>query len=258
VLEAGTLEIGPGDISYQTKLSEYQNQVNVTNNETDSSLYCRYAFNDAAEASLTVPYISIASKTDADGVSATTSDAGIGDALLSMKYTLINYAWAVSAGCGLSLPVGKQSAVFPESFRNGLNLQPVLMISRKYKKYTAHFNLSYNIKAEYQDANSAEINPGDILSAGAGLERPVTQFTELIGEFVYNSGEYVYNSVTETTQNTGNVSGASGTQLDVVLGLRYNKNSFRTKLGLVFSIGDEQYRDYDYKIIAGITYLWKV
>ena len=35
-------------------------------------------------------------------------------------------------------------------------------------------------------------------------------------------------------------------------------NSVKTKIGLVLALGDEKYRTYDYRIIAGLTYLWKI
>ena len=260
VLKTGTLELGLGDIFYQTDVTSLVDTsgtelAKYTSVSTILSLTSRYAFCDKLEGALSVPYVSLAFKSESGGTSITTDDAGLGGAQALVKYNICSCknGWETSAGLGLSLPTGLQSTKFSQAFRNGLNMKPSFMTSKKCGKYNVNLNLAYNITAEYEDSSAAKTkqNPGDVLSAGAGLEYPMSEQTNLIGEFVYNS-------ISEAASAGTAVSGSSGSQMDLICGVRHNKNNIKTKLGLALAFGDEKYRTYDYKIIAGITYLWQI
>lgn len=262
VNEKGMLEMGLGDISYQTDLVTLLNPAGIevsklTNTSTVFSLYSRYAFSEKIECTLNIPYLMLSSKQEpVGGAATTTDDAGLGDVQASAKYSFDQCGrcgWLTAAGLALSLPTGKQSTKFPESFRNGLNMKPSFMASKGLGKYSANINLSYEITAEYEDASDFKTkqDPGDVLSAGVGLEYPKSERTSFIGEFVYKS-------LSESKSAGAAVSGSSGSQMDLVCGLRHNRAGLKTKIGLVLALGDEKYRTYDYKIIAGLTYLWKI
>lgn len=253
VLEPGMLELGFGDLNYQTDVTKFTDGTQLTRTATITSLYSRYSFSGCVEGSINIPYLSLSSKTESSGSPVTADDSGLGDPVLSFKYVINDSGLESAAGVGISIPVGKQSDKFPESFRNGVSFKPEFVLSKNLEKYIINLNLSYELTGEYEDASAAKTkqNPGDIISLGVGVEYPKWENTSLIGEFVYNN-------ILQASTAGSSVSGSSGSQMDLICGLRYNKNSFRTKLGIDLSLGDEQFRDYDYRIIAGITYLWKI
>ena len=71
-------------------------------------------------------------------------------------------------------------------------------------------------------------------------------------------GEFIYDSLSESSSAGVTQSGSSGGRMELVLGGRYNTGDLKTKLGVGLSLGDEKYRAYDYRIIAGVTYLVKI
>ncbi|MGM0441869.1 MAG: hypothetical protein ACQEQC_05575, partial [Elusimicrobiota bacterium] len=66
--------------------------------------------------------------------------------------------------------------------------------------------------------------------------------------------EFLYENLSALEKDGEEISDTSGSRSEIIGGLRYNRDSYRTKLGLGISLGDETYRTYDYRIFAGITY----
>ena len=111
-------------------------------------------------------------------------------------------------------------------------------------------NLSYDLKGSYTDENSVDQKPGNVLGLGVGAEKMY---------YGINWGaEFLYNSLSTSSSAGVTQTGSDGSQMDLVLGGRYNKGNLKTKLGLDLSLGDETYRQYDYKILAAVTYLLNI
>jgi len=253
VLKPGVLEIGLGDADYQANVTEFNDGSKLTDVATIFSLYARYSLSEVVEGSIKVPYLSLSSKSENSTGSATTSDSGLADPSVAFQYLICDCGWESAVRLGISVPMGKQSDKFTQNFRNGFNMKPEFIMSKDFEKYMVNLNLSYDLTGEYEDASAAKTkqNPGDIISLGAGVEYPRWKNTSLTGELVYNS-------ILEASSAGTAVSGTAGSQMDVIVGVRYNKDSLRTKLGLDLSFGDEKFRDYDYKVIAGVTYLLNI
>jgi hypothetical protein len=259
VLKPKKLEIGLADIAYQTdetKITDTAGTVvmKLTNSATVTPLYARYAFTPAIEGLLKLPYSSVSSKTEITGGAATSaSDSGLADPTLSGKYSFAAKGWDLAAAAAITIPMGKESTTLPSSFKQGMNIKPLLAARKEFGKVTMNANLSYKMTGEYTDENKIKQNPCEIISVGVGAEYPCRMVSGItcIGEFVYNS--FSDAAVAGVTQ-----AGSSGSQMDLLLGGRYDKGNIKTKLGLDLSLGDEKYRAYDYKIVAGVTYLVKI
>lgn len=247
VLQPGTLEFGLSDIAYQTdltKLTDSAGTVLQENTITSTILPIsgRYAFNEKWEGTLAIPYISNTQKLG----SASTSTTGMGDALAGIKYSRNKTENKINAVSLLfSLPTGAAD------FRKGLDIKPVWSHRKIKEKRAFNINIAYNLTAEYNDANSVKQNPGNILSFGMSAERMRTEKLTTLCEFEYRS-------LSEATSAGASVADSAGTQMDITLGARYNKGDWKSKLGVSIALGDETYRTYDYKVILGVTRLFKL
>jgi hypothetical protein len=258
VLKPKTLEVGSSDISYQadeTKLTDDAGTVVTTVKRTSFVIpvTARYAFTSKIEGLLMLPYNMVGSKSEPAGGSSTSdSEAGLGDPTLLGKCSFAYKGWDLAAAAAFAIPMGKESEDFPDNFRQGFNVKPLVAARKGFGKVVMNGNLSYNMAGEYTDANDVKRKPGDVLSLGLG------------GEFVCPKtginwiGEFIYGSLSDSAIDGVTQSGSSGSRMDLVLGGRYNTGNWKTKLGLDLSLGEEKYREYDYKIIAGVTYLIKI
>jgi len=256
VLQPRTLEIGLSDISYQVLDVKLTNTAgNVADTKTDTTFivpfYARYAFTPRVEATLSVPYSYVSDQDTPAGASSVTAyDSGLADPALFGKYSFALKGWDLSAGVGFQFASGKQSNTLPSTFRQGFNFKPLIAARKIYRGTTFNANVSYNATSEYTDENGVKQQQGSVLSAGVGAEH---------ARFGINwIGELIYNSLSQASSAGVSVANSAGSQTDLVLGARYGKGSIKTKFGVDISLGDETYRAYDYKIIAGITYLWKM
>jgi hypothetical protein len=218
-----------------------------------SFLSTRAAFTPVIEGLLTLPYNSVDSKTEITGGTAVdTSDSGLADPTLAGKYSFVYKGWDLAGVAAFTIPMGKESTKLPSSFKQGFNIKPFLAARKAFGKITMNANLSYNITGEYTDESKIKQNPGDVLGAGIGAEFlcPKTRINWC--------GEFIYNSLSESSIEGATQSGSSGSQIGLVLGGRYDFGNWKTKLGVDVQLGDEKYRAYDYRVIAGITYLVKI
>jgi hypothetical protein len=255
VLKQGTLEAGLADISYQTdetKITDSAGDVAYTITRTvfNVPLYARYAFTPSIEAFLNIPYSSVSQKTELTGSSSSESDAGLADPTVAGKYSFAFKSWDLAAAAFFTLPAGKDSTDMPSSFKRGLAIKPLLAARKGFGDLTFNANLSYTLNSEYTDENDVKQKYGDVLNLGAGVEYPVKNISGLL-----LIGEAFYNSLGEAKSAGEAQSGTSGSQYDIVIGGRYNTGNWKTKLGLDLSLGEEKYRAYDYRIIAGVSYL---
>jgi len=249
VLQPKTLELGLSDILYQYDLTDITNAAGVTvlENKVTATIvpvYARYGITPKLEATLQLPYETL--NTDSGG--ATTSKSALADSIIGVKYVLGDDGdLKKGLACVFSVPTGDSA------FRRGFDIQPVFSLRRIIPHGAINFNLAYDITAEYSDVNSVKQNPGDVLSAGVGLERSA-DFSE---NFTWIT-EFVYRSLSEASSAGITTANSSGSQMDWDLGARYDTGDWRTKLGFALALGDETYRTYDYKVIAGVTYLIKL
>ena len=260
VLQKGTLEIGLADMAYQTDQTKFTDAggnviATLTNTATIVPLYARYAITPKIEATINVPYSSISYKEQPTGGTSTSySDSGLSDPTIMGKYSLeLGSGWEGAAAAAFTLPEGAQSKQFPGIggvFQQGTNIKPILAARKMFGEFAFNANVSYNIEGSFTDEYSVKQAPGNVMSAGIGAER-AWKGINWIGEFVYNNLEQ--SSVAGVAQKN-----SAGSQMDVVVGGRYNYKNFKTKLGVDVSLGDETYRTYDYRVIAGVTYLWTI
>jgi hypothetical protein len=247
VLQPGTLEAGLGDMIYQNdtvKLTDAAGTVvkDYAVTATVIPVTARLALNEKFEASLAVPYNTVTSNFSGASV----SESAMADASLGIKYVLSDgEAKKTGLILRMSLPTGDKK------FRQGMDIQPVLSFRKIGGKRTWNLNIAYDMTAEYEDANSIKNNPGDVLSAGLGFEKARNEKLTWISELVFRSISSASNAGVTTTDS-------AGTQMDWSLGARINSGDWKKKLGLVIAFGDETYRTYDYRVLAGVTYLFKI
>jgi hypothetical protein len=218
----------------------------------------RYGVTDKIEATLALPYHSLSYKQENGGFTISDlSDSKMADAILTGKYSFGKVSDIdMSASVGLTLPTGSKSDKFVTEFAKGMNINPAIQASREFCCFRLNANLGYNMTAEYEANNTAKtkINPSDVLSLGLGIERPC-----MLNKDVTMNAEFLYNSLSDSSIGGTTQAGTSGSQMDLALGARYTFcKSIKTKLGVALSLGDEKYRDHDWKVIAGATYLFKI
>jgi predicted porin len=253
VQKPGILEVGLADISYgydQTKLTDSAGNTVATLTYTDTveSIFARYAFSPAIETTISIPYSSVSEQLQITGAnSTTTTDAGLADSIISGKYSGMWGAWNVAGKLSLSLTTGASSTKLPGTFKQGMDITPLLAATKDLGPCTLNVNLSYDVKGSFTDENSIKEQPGDVLSLGVGAEKMYAGINW--------GAELIYNSLSSASYGGVTTADSSGTQTDLVLGGRYNSGNWKTKLGVDLSLGDEEYRVFDYRIIAAVTYL---
>ncbi|MHB9154371.1 MAG: hypothetical protein ACYC5N_01605 [Endomicrobiales bacterium] len=254
VLGAGTLEIGAAEVSYQNDAVSITDAagtelMKMTDTRMGVPLFARYAFTPKAEAAFTLAYVSRSSKSETGGVSSVTDASGPGDPVLGAKVQVadnaFNNGWKVGVGGTIGIPAGDRK------LRQGLNLSPLVALSRAFPQYLVNINVSYGILGEFEDAGSVKQDAGDTLNAGVGVEYPLP----VKGGSLSGVGELAYQSFGESKAAGVTQKDSAGNRMDLVLGARWQAGSLKTKFGVALALGEEKYRTYDYRIIAGVTFL---
>lgn len=263
VVPAKTLEIGIDNLEYGADVTEIEDtDYKLTRTSMIVPLIARYAYTDSLEATLTIPYTSLSYKEETGGASASVSDAQLSDIALACKKSFVSGAWNLAAGLSVSLPTGSQSDDFPLEFKKGLNFTPVLAASKGFTcpvtglAMTFDANLSYALTGEYDDKAEVKRDPADVLTAGLGLEHAMPG--ALFNKDLTLGAEFFYKNLSDQ-KNDGVTDPTSGSQLDLVLGGRCAvAKDIKTKLGVAFSFGEEKYREFDWKLLLGVTYLMNI
>ncbi|OGS36756.1 MAG: hypothetical protein A2293_03800 [Elusimicrobia bacterium RIFOXYB2_FULL_49_7] len=256
MLGPGTIETGIGNVVYQTDKTEFINNAGTIvlthhNAAVTVPFYFRYAFTDSIEAYVSIPYSCLFAKTEPAGAAAISiTDAGLADPSLAGKYSFQCSGWDMSGAAEVTIPAGKTSSEFNSGFRQGWNITPLFAAGRKLGSLRLNTNLSYRISGEYEDELNVKTDIGNELLIGAGIELPCRSNENLLW-----LGEVFYKNVTEHKLAGIIQKDTAGEHANLIVGLRYNKGSIKTKLGVDFGLGEEKHRDYDYRIIAGFTYL---
>ena len=249
-LKPKTLEVGISELSYQSDQvtitdANGAETLKITNTVTSLPLYLKYAFTGDIEGLLQLSNNSVTSKSEAGGASLSSDSSGMGDPVAGVKFALSKGDIQWGAGAMLSLPMGDKK------YREGLTTAPFVAARRELGVLSLNAQLSYALTGEYDDdASQQKVNPGDELGLGAGIEYivPQNKALSLIGEVSYQSfGE---SSVAGTA-----VKSSEGARMDINLGMRYQAGNVKTLLGVVVATGEEKYREYDYRVLAGVTYL---
>ena len=237
-------EAGLNNVTYSLDRTEYEG----VDLETDVSqifvpLFGRYAWNDTMEFSATIPYRLQTVKTTTGGETDSDTDSDLGNAGVAGKYNFLLDGLILSGNLKLGLPTGG------DDFKQGFDIYPSISIRKNVEPVIVNANLGYKLTGSYEldDETGTEINPGDILSLGGGLEYPFS-------EEITFAGELIYENLTSLQRDGTEIDGTDGSRTEIIGGLRLNRGSYRTKLGLGVSLGEETYREYDYRIFAGITY----
>lgn len=256
VLSPGTLEAGIGNFAYQTDTTEFINEAGTVvlthhNAAVTVPFYARFAFTDSIETYVSIPHSYLFAKTEPAGAEATSiTDAGLADPSLAGKYSFQYSGWDISGAAEVSIPAGKASSEFNSGFRQGLNITPLFAAGRKFGAIGLNTNLSYRVSGEYEDEAKVKTDTGNELLVGAGIEVPCRNNEKLLW-----LGEVLYKNVTEHKLAGIIQQDTEGEHINLIVGARYNKGSIKAKLGIDFAVGEEKHRDYDYRIVAGLTYL---
>jgi len=257
VVEPKTIEIGIDGLTYSYDYTEFLN-TNPTEKLTQTRLYipifARYLFPKDIEGTLTIPYQSLSAKMESGSTALSdNSDSKLSDIVIGAKKLVYDKDYKISVGLNLSLPTGSQSDKFPAEFRNGLNIDPRIAASRMFGAWTVDANLQYLMRSEFTGKDDNKYKLGDILTLGVGVEHAC-----MMNRNITWVGEFVFNSKGQQSVNGTATPDTAGSQMDLVLGGRYNKGDWKTKAGIALSLGDEQFRDHDWQVILGATYLWKI
>lgn len=263
VVPAKTLEIGIDNLEYSSDVTEFEDtDETLTRTSLIIPLIARYAYSNSVEATLTIPYTSLSYKDETGGASTSVSDAQLSDLSIAVKKSVVSGAWNLAAGLALSLPTGSQSDDFPLEFKKGLNVTPVLAASKGFTcpvtglAMTFDANLSYALTGEYDDKADVKRDPADVLTAGLGLEHALPG--ALFEKDLTLGAEFFYKNLSDQ-KNDGVTTPTAGSQLDLVLGGRWAASKdIKTKLGVAFSFGEEKYREFDWKLLLGVTYLMNI
>jgi hypothetical protein len=256
VVSKGFLEVGLAEITYQSDETKITNDAGtvlntITRTALDAPVFARYGITPNIEASLSLPYRSLSSKNEAaGGTSVSESDAGLADPTIAGKYSFTYKGWNLAAATAITIAAGKESTKLPAEFKRSLAIKPLFAAQKQVGCMLLNSNIAYAINAEFTDENSVKQQYGNVLSLGIGTEYALKKY-----EGVTVIGEILYNSLGESKSAGVAQDGTAGSQYGIALGGRYDKGDWKTKLGLDLSLGEEKYRAYDYRIIAGVTYL---
>ena len=182
-------------------------------------------------------------------------ESGFSDVELGIKKCFYSSdEFKFGAGLKLSLPTGDPDKSLGEGFNTGL----ILAAQMPAGPFNAVFNAGYLMTSEYERkiANQdVKINPGEQMLYGAGLILPCS-FSEKIDWILEVNGR----SVTKRKEAGEKLDDSDGNAFDIIPGFRYNNGSLKTKLGVAIAAGSEDNRlydrMYDWKLIAGISYLF--
>jgi hypothetical protein len=210
-------------------------------------LFARYAVSPDTEFYMSLYEISRQVNDNTGSVPRTVTQSGMDDPMVGARYTFFDDSrdsgWAFAGGFFAALPLGDST------FRKGFDLSPLLAARKKVNNYFVNLNLFYDITGAYNNENTLKSDPGDVLELDGEIEYP----SMLFGKAVELSAGMMAQSISNALVAGSNV--ASTNRLNAIVGIRRDIGRFKTKLGFDKSIGNSDQRLYDYKIIAGITYL---
>ena len=250
-LDKGELEFGISYFSYQNDVVKFVDDAdNVVREDNNTSmeipLYVNYGITDKVESYIYVPYFMDSSKSESGGQSTTSDESYMGDPSIQVKGNIADSCCKMGAGAGLTLPMGD------EEHRGGLDISGLLAMRKEMAVLTLNGEVTYTLTGEYEES-AIKTNPGDNIGIGVGIEHPVKPVEGLI-----LIGELLYNSFGEAKIDGEAMSDTSGSKTDAVIGMEFSRGRICTNLGLALSLGSEKYREYDYKVLAGITYYIKL
>lgn len=84
------------------------------------------------------------------------------------------------------------------------------------------------------------------------MEYPTSKNVSLLSEFIFQwfATDLIINGVKQDN--------SVGNRMESMVGVRARFGNIKTKLGIGFSLGEEKSREYDYRIIIGISYITDV
>src|SRR5262249_43810046 len=97
-------------------------------------------------------------------------------------------------------------------------------------------------------------NPSDLLTYGASLDFDLKKWVNGLmasGELAGNIA--LTHSRTNATIDSGN---SMGSVLEAGPAVRYQRGAWRTKAGVLIDAGPATYRAYNYRLLAGVSYLF--
>ncbi|MGM0568265.1 MAG: transporter [Elusimicrobiota bacterium] len=243
-LATGEMEMGLNNITYSNDKTEFKGMdLERKNSQILIPLFLRYTLNEDMEFSISVPYRSQTVEKTGGGESNSETASGLGNTSLSGKYSLMLDELALGGNLELGLPTGGKD------FKQGVDMFPSVSARKGLGPFTVNANVGYKITGPYErdDDEETEANEGNIISLSAGTEYSYMKNLSFAAEFLYEN-------LSKSEIDGEEVEGTDGSRSEIMCGLRFNQGDYRTKLGLGISLGEETYREYDYRILAGITY----
>lgn len=265
------IEIGV-DFNYAYDKWTLEGVANTEHTRSDASipLLFRYTYDESVESKVIIPYRILKGTTT--GLS-DNSVKGFGNIVVSGKGTFSDESkkdfMAIGLIIDLEIPTGGATKVLREggNISEGFNAGFTLAMDKSLlSDFITRVNLGYKYRGPYTNVNDAKISPGTVYSGGIEVELTLiktklieTKSIEIEKEESLLTGlcEIKGSSFSNYKLGGNEQPGTGGSTWDIIPAIRFQQDNIKAKLGIDFSIGDPTYRMYIYKIIAGISYIFK-
>lgn len=225
-----------------------------TRSDLSIPLLFRYTYDESTESKVIIPYRILKGTTI--GLS-DNSVKGLGTIVVSGKGSFSNDAKKdfISSGLiiDLEIPTGGATKVLREggNISEGFNVGFTIAMDKTLSEsFISRFNFGYKYRGKYTNVNDAKISPSGVLFSGVEGELSLSDFFTALCEIKGMSfGNYKLGDIEQT--------GTGGSTWDIIPALRFQSENIKAKFGIDFNIGEATYRPYSYKIIAGISYVFK-
>lgn len=263
VVKQKQLETGV-DVQYGYQKSELENSVGTTflNRVLVVPVWARYGLLDTLETHLTVPIVHAIDSSE--GISSFhNEDGGLGNMQVGAKWNFMNAPMPLAVGLDLDLPTANTSnntAALGQRYNHQVEqgFNGHLFLSGDTPTYaemlTGHVMVGYMNTATYTTATGTRFNPSDLMTFGASLDLDMKKWVNGL----MMSGEMVGNTALTHSRTNSTIDGNHdmGQVLEVGPALRYQMGAWRTKAGVLFDAGPATYRAYNYRLLAGVSYLF--
>jgi hypothetical protein len=257
------LEVGV-DAQYGYQKSELESSVGTTFNDRVLMVpvWARYGIMDNLESHLSLPFVHAIDSSE--GISSVhNEDGGLGNMQLGAKWNFKPAPLPLALGLDLDLPtansannVAATGMRYSSQIQQGFNTHLFLAADHALVPdlLMAHGSIGYMNTATYTTAGKSRFNPSDLLTYSASLELDMKKWVDGMSA----SGELVGNTALTHSRTDATVDGGHdmGQVIEAGPALRYQKGSWRTKLGVLFDAGPATYRAYNYRTLFGVSYLF--
>jgi hypothetical protein len=263
VVKQKQLETGV-DFEYDYQKSELSASPGTTFNDRAVRVpfWARYGILDNLEARLALPFVHAIDSSEGTS-SRHDEDGGLGNMKLGAKWNFKPMPMPIAVGLDFDLPtansknnVAATGNRYTHQIEQGFNAHLFLASDHPLipDLLTTHLMVGYMNTGTYTTASKSRFNPSDLFTYGASLDFEMKKWVNGLTA----SGEMVGNTALTHSKTQGTVNGGNdmGQVLEAGPALRYEKGSWRTKLGVLFDAGPSTYRAYNTRLMTGVSYLF--